>query len=208
MSAPCRAAATTTLADDTIAANSSNAGGGIFNYPGTGDVVTLGNTIVADNGGTASTAVGPDVDGQMKRLRAYDGMHFTRAGQRKLAFYVETEIRKLMRGEAIRPEASAPEVIGAQPKPQAAMLAAPPPLPPAPWERVGPVMPLGQDVGGDSDLAGAPQSKVLAEAKPIDAAGVLPGGYPLTETPLYARVIEGEPIQAATGRVDDFTWKR
>jgi len=151
---------------------------------------------------------GPDVDGQMKRLRAYDGMHFTRAGQRKLAFYVETEIRKLMRGEAIRPEASAPEVIGAQPKPQAAMLAAPPPLPPAPWERVGPVMPLGQDVGGDSDLAGAPQSKVLAEAKPIDAAGVLPGGYPLTETPLYARVIEGEPIQAATGRVDDFTWKR
>jgi hypothetical protein len=135
-------------------------------------------------------------------------MHFTRAGQRKLAFYVETEIRKLMRGDSNQPEVSSPEVIGVQPKPQEAMLAAPPPLPPAPWDRVGPVLPIGNDGAADTELAGAPQSKALADAKPIDTSSALPGGYPLTETPLYARIIVGDPIKPAPGRVDDFTWKR
>lgn len=150
---------------------------------------------------------GPDVDGQTKRLRAYYGMHFTRAGQRKLAFYVETEIRKIMRGDVERPEATAPEIIAAQPKPQEAMLAAPPPLPPAPWNRVGPVIPLGGSDSGDAELAGAPQSKTEPAAKPIDASGKLPGGYPIAETPLYQRIIEGAPIASESGRADDFHWK-
>ena len=151
---------------------------------------------------------GPDVDGQMKRLRAYDGFHFTRAGQRKLAFYVETEIRKIMRGETSRPEASTPEIVSAQPKAQAAMLAAPPPLPPAPWDRVGPVMPLEAGSNGDSELAGAPPPRATAAMKPTESQGKLPGGYPLTETPVYARIMLGEPIPAQSGRVDDFTWER
>lgn len=151
---------------------------------------------------------GPDVDGQTKRLRAYDGMHFTRAGQRKLAFYVETEIRKIMRGDVERPEATAPEIIAAQPKPQEAMLAAPPPLPPAPWNRVGPVIPLGGSDSGDTELAGAPQSKTELAARPIDASGKLPGGYPIAETPLYQRVIAGDPIASEPGRADDFHWKQ
>jgi hypothetical protein len=54
-------AGTTHLYDDTIAANSAPNGGGIDNY--SGDTVTLGNTIVADNGSTSSSAVGLDVDG-------------------------------------------------------------------------------------------------------------------------------------------------
>jgi hypothetical protein len=87
------------------------------------------------------------------------------------------------------------------------MLAAPPPLPPAPWNHVGPVVPLDSG-GGDADLAGAPQSKAVALAKPVDAAGTLPGGFPLIETPLYARVIAGDPIASEPGRVDDFTWMR
>lgn len=151
---------------------------------------------------------GPDVDGQMKRLRAYDGAHFTRAGQRKLAFYVETEIRKIMRGEVSAPEAATPEIIASQPKAQEAMLAAPPPLPPAPWNRVGPVIPLGGAEGSDTELAGPPQSKTDPAARPIDAAGKLPGGYPVAETPLYARVIAGDPIASEPGRADDFTWKQ
>lgn len=151
---------------------------------------------------------GPDVDGQTKRLRAYDGMHFTRAGQRKLAFYVETEIRKIMRGDVEHPEATTPEIIAAQPKPQEAMLAAPPPLPPAPWNRVGPVIPLGGSDSGDAELAGAPQSKTELAARPIDASGKLPGGYPIADTPLYQRVIEGAPIESEAGRADDFHWKQ
>ena len=137
-------------------------------------------------------------------------MHFSHApASASSAFYVETEIRKIMRGDTkASPKLSAPEVVSVQPKPQEAMLAAPPPLPPAPWDRVGPVVPLGNDSGTDTELAGAPQSKTQTGARPVDVAGVLPGGYPLTETPLYARIIAGEPIRPEAGRVDDFTWTR
>src|ERR1043166_6605624 len=39
---------------------------------------------------------GPDFEGQIRRLRAGDGVHFTKAGARKLAHYVEREIRRVM----------------------------------------------------------------------------------------------------------------
>jgi hypothetical protein len=39
------------------------------------------------------TANGPDLDGQVVRLRMPDGVHFTKAGARKLAHYVELELR-------------------------------------------------------------------------------------------------------------------
>ncbi len=39
---------------------------------------------------------GPDIIGQNRRLRAGDGVHFTKAGARKLAHYVEREIRRLL----------------------------------------------------------------------------------------------------------------
>ena len=39
---------------------------------------------------------GPDFEGQTRRLRVSDGVHFTKAGARKLAHYVEREIRRVM----------------------------------------------------------------------------------------------------------------
>ena len=142
------------------------------------------------------TPTGPDVDGQVKRLRASDGILFTRAGQRKLAFFVEQEIRKVMRGdqplEPTTPEATV------QVKGDEAMLAAPPPLPAAPWRKVGPVIPLDSGADTETELAGAP---IKANAPPRDQ---MPGGYPLTETPLYRRLVKGDAIDAAAGRVDDF----
>ena len=47
---------------------------------------------VDDNG--RFTSQGPDFEGQIRRLRAGDGVHFTKAGARKLAHYVEREIRR------------------------------------------------------------------------------------------------------------------
>ena len=38
---------------------------------------------------------GPDFEGQIRRLRAGDGVHFTKAGARKLAHYLEREIRRV-----------------------------------------------------------------------------------------------------------------
>src|ERR1700694_5971467 len=39
---------------------------------------------------------GPDFEGQIRRLRSYDGVYFTRPGARKLAHYVEREITRLL----------------------------------------------------------------------------------------------------------------
>jgi hypothetical protein len=43
------------------------------------------------------SAFGPDLSGQVRRLRADDGVHFTIKGYRKLAHFVEREIRRDMR---------------------------------------------------------------------------------------------------------------
>ena len=43
---------------------------------------------------------GPDFEGQIRRLRASDGVHFTKAGARKLAHYLEREIRRVMHAAA------------------------------------------------------------------------------------------------------------
>src|SRR6185312_3638462 len=46
-----------------------------------------------DEGGRYS-AYGPDMTGQVKRLRADDGVHFTMRGSLKLAHFVEKELRR------------------------------------------------------------------------------------------------------------------
>lgn len=49
---------------------------------------------------------GPAVDGQRRRLRTSDGAGFTRAGGRKLAFFVDRSLGKLLNGGAV-PSATA-----------------------------------------------------------------------------------------------------
>jgi hypothetical protein len=53
-----------------------------------------------DEAGKYST-YGPDVDGQTRSLRAPDGVYFTKYGARKLAHYVEREIRRVLSTRAI-----------------------------------------------------------------------------------------------------------
>ena len=43
---------------------------------------------------------GPDFEGQIRRLRSYDGVYFTRPGARKLAHYAEREITRLLAGRS------------------------------------------------------------------------------------------------------------
>lgn len=54
------------------------------------------------------TQTGPDLDGQEVRLRLNDGVHFTKAGSRKLAHYVEREIRRAL--ELMEKPADVPEL--------------------------------------------------------------------------------------------------
>lgn len=147
------------------------------------------------------TQTGPDLDGQVKRLRASDGILFTRAGQRKIAFFVEADLHRLiLRGELpVTPEEPREEKIVA-PKPEDIMLGGPPPLPPAPWASVGPVIPLdGGPPNGETVLAGAAGAKMPE---------VMPGGYPIAATPAHHRFVEGLPIEAPAGRVDAIAGRR
>ena len=50
-----------------------------------GEFVDVWDGFVDENGAFVST--GPDINGQPVRLRSNDGINFTKAGKRKLAFY-------------------------------------------------------------------------------------------------------------------------
>lgn len=54
---------------------------------------------------------GSDINGQQVRLRGSDGINLTKAGKRKLAFYVEKDIRKLL-GEAAATDTDVPGAEG------------------------------------------------------------------------------------------------
>jgi hypothetical protein len=125
---------------------------------------------------------GPDFEGQIRRLRSYDGVFFTKAGARKLAHYVEREITRLLAAR------SAPIALPAEPAtPDADGL----PGQPAPRPLAGPILPLvASSVGTDQLLGG-------------------PGAGPVAVDALAARVlVKGEPLSAPAGRADDFAWPR
>jgi hypothetical protein len=125
---------------------------------------------------------GPDFEGQVRRLRSYDGVYFTKAGALKLAHYVEREINRLLAAR------SAPIVLPTEPAtPDANAL----PNQPAPRPLAGPIVPLAASSVGTDQLLGGPESRPAT----IDAQA--------------ARVlVKGEPLSAPAGRADDFAWPR
>lgn len=69
------------------------------------------------NESDAYAQTGPDLEGREVRLRLNDGMHFTRAGSRKLAHYVERDIRRDIDegGKPQLPTADVPPIGAEQP---------------------------------------------------------------------------------------------
>jgi hypothetical protein len=125
---------------------------------------------------------GPDFEGQIRRLRSYDGVYFTKPGARKLAHYVEREITRLLAGR------SGPIALPTEPAtPDANAL----PGQPAPRPLAGPILPLVASSVGTDQLLGGPGSRPAA----VDA--------------LAARtLVKGEPLAPPAGRADDFAWPR
>jgi uncharacterized protein len=125
---------------------------------------------------------GPDFEGQIRQLRSYDGVYFTKPGARKLAHYVEREITRLMAAR------SAPIALPTEPAtPDANAL----PGQPAPRPLAGPILPLVASSVGTDQLLGGPGSRPAA----VDA--------------LAARtLVKGEPLAPPAGRADDFVWPR
>jgi hypothetical protein len=125
---------------------------------------------------------GPDFEGQIRQLRSYDGVYFTKPGARKLAHYVEREITRLMAAR------SAPIALPTEPAtPDANAL----PGQPAPRPLAGPILPLVASSVGTDQLLGGPGSRPAA----VDA--------------LAARtLVKGEALAPPAGRADDFAWPR
>jgi uncharacterized protein len=128
------------------------------------------------------TVQGPDFEGQTRKLRTPDGVHFTKAGAVKLASYVDQELRRMMANHAMPVALPGPD--SAAPKPAVAVGTHP---------DVGPVVPLAASGGeGGGDLLG--------------------GGRPVqinSTGPVASKVLtRGDAIAAPTGRADDFSWPR
>ena len=125
------------------------------------------------------TVEGPDFQGQIRRLRSGDGVHFTQYGAVKLASYVDQELRRVMTNHI------APIALPGTTSPSS--------KPGSPRPDVGPVLPLTVSSGGEtSDLAGSNNHPA-----------------PVSNDPLAAKVLDrGDPIAAVAGRADDFSWPR
>lgn len=123
---------------------------------------------------------GSDINGQQVRLRGADGIVFTKAGKRKLAFYVEKDIRRLL-GEAAAPSDDIPGAEGMKDLVVA---------PPVANEDIVQTQPISLN---DPELDGG--------------ATLLGGGSPLASngrSPRDRLVEKGEVAEAPPGRVDDF----
>ncbi|HEY6022667.1 MAG TPA: DUF459 domain-containing protein [Pseudolabrys sp.] len=120
--------------------------------------------------------VGPDYEGQMRRLRSSDGVFFTKYGALKLAHYVEREIRRYMNSRVTPVALPAGPVAPATPdgKPAARPLA-------------GPVVPLTVTPGNAEELLGG-------------AGNSSPHG----DATATRVLVKGEPVPAPRGRADDF----
>ncbi|WEX89195.1 DUF459 domain-containing protein [Sinorhizobium garamanticum] len=122
---------------------------------------------------------GSDVNGQQVRLRGSDGINLTKAGKRKLAFYVEKDIRKLL-GEA----AATPDVPGAEELKDLVVTA------PLANEDIVKTQPIGLT---DPELDGA--TALLGGDAPLKSTG---------KSPRDLLIEKGEIVAAPPGRVDDF----
>jgi len=153
-------------------------------------------------------AFGPNVEGQKVKLRASDGIHFTKAGGRKLAHFLESEIRHDFekRNPASEITMLPPDIEQAaddinaqirremgQPEPPPVAGAAAPPAPkgPPPRPLAGPILSLAA-------RPTSPGGALLARDARLPA-----------EPPELMRVLrQGEPPEPRPGRADDFVWPR
>ena len=129
------------------------------------------------------SSFGPDVNGIRRRLRPEAGVTFTRSGNRKLAFFVAREIRRIVSQEipvSALPDGLTEEEINAIRRPDPAS------------SKIRIISLNSPSPGFDEDLI--PDGSVGPPANQND--------------PARDRLLEGRQIRAQRGRVDDFQWAR
>lgn len=129
---------------------------------------------------------GSDINGQQVRLRGSDGINVTTAGRRKIAFYAEKSIRRLLgdaaaEGVTALDSANFPEIF----------------MPPAPGENAAAIQRTLPVAMTDPALDGG--SALLAE---------MPATAELVRSPRDQLVLDGLLPAPPEGRVDNFAWPR
>ncbi|MGF7005555.1 SGNH/GDSL hydrolase family protein [Aminobacter sp. BE322] len=143
------------------------------------EFVDVWDGFVDENG--AFVTSGPDINGQPVRLRSDDGINVTRAGKRKLAFYAEKPLNKLL---GITPQGTEVAVPASLPQATPGELNVPVNI-----DRTVPVSLSDPELDGGTELMGG------QAASPGDPNS--PGGK---------LVVQGVAPAAPPGRVDDFSW--
>jgi hypothetical protein len=149
-------------------------------------------------------AYGPNVDGQNVKLRTDDGVLFTKAGSRKVAHFLEAEIKRVLDKDKPQNETAT--------------------LPPDIEQAAGDINEqIRREMGAPEEPAGPGSPARLEPPKPLagpilslTARPISPGGAlaereakPAGEPDAVARVLRfGEPVDPRTGRADDFSWPR
>lgn len=155
------------------------------------------------------SANGPTLEGQIGRLRAGDGIHFTPPGARKAAHFVDVEIRRMI---ARTPEAPAPELpIGVSVLEDMAIEDM------TVDEIVARLTGIGLPPGGEDVVEPAAARPVVGPVLPLTGIERTPGaalarGRPATDRAtrlLNERVLsDGVAPPPVPGRADDFSWPR
>ncbi|HLH10432.1 MAG TPA: SGNH family hydrolase [Methylovirgula sp.] len=130
---------------------------------------------------------GPDVNGQVVRLRALDGVHFTKAGAVKLASFVAPNIRQILDAGKPQGDAALAKIETTTPAGTNAAVTAPAPKPP-----IGPVLPLTGPVLAPGAQLATPAASRTGEAQSL----------------IEQTFASGKPPEPKPGRADDFSWPR
>ena len=159
---------------------------------------------------------GPDVNGQPARLRTSDGIHFTKAGQRKLASFVEKEIRRAYDGKKANetplaviaptpplgpdglPADGIPIVVNPETKLQQDKLLADKPRDESQIQTLVPAAEPARIIRPVSGVV------VSLTTPPVSASGELIFGIATRKA--LTKLDDQDPQEAHIGRTDDFNW--
>jgi len=160
----------------------------------------------------AYVASGPDIDGQVARLRLGDGVNLSKAGAVVAAHFVEVDLRRALGNMPLVPaQPSLPVALAlpsVEPDRQPTDATTPEETQPVVEKpEFGPIQPLEatETSPGGVLLGGSPEAPAkVASTAPVATPAPPPGADPTVERLL----VRGDALPPKEGRVDDFRWPR